>query len=126
MRTPRSRLALMGVVLVLALAGAGCSGDDESAAPTNAGDSDGPSGPACGQVPAEGPASFDGMSGELDHVLAGAALAKRVTGATIWHVNSDEPTFLDYNTEYNQPRFYRPDPFRSSDHDPVLVGLRLH
>ncbi|GAA0252363.1 hypothetical protein GCM10009527_055680 [Actinomadura nitritigenes] len=69
---------------------------------------------------------FDGMSGELDHVLAGAALAKRVTGATIWHVNSDEPTFLDYNTEYNQPRFYRPDPFRSSDHDPVLVGLRLH
>ncbi|WP_190868784.1 ExeM/NucH family extracellular endonuclease [Actinomadura sp. RB99] len=69
---------------------------------------------------------FDGMSGELDHVLAGAALAKRVTGATIWHVNSDEPTFLDYNTEYNQPRFYRPDAFRSSDHDPVLVGLRLH
>jgi uncharacterized surface protein with fasciclin (FAS1) repeats len=54
----------MGVVLVLALAGAGCSGDDESAAPTNAGDSDGPSGPACGQVPAEGPASFDGMSAE--------------------------------------------------------------
>ncbi|MFB4301761.1 ExeM/NucH family extracellular endonuclease [Actinomadura sp. NTSP31] len=68
---------------------------------------------------------FDGTSGELDHVLAGAALSRRVTGATIWHVNSDEPTFLDYNTEYAQPRFYRPDAFRSSDHDPVLIGLRL-
>ncbi|QKG21432.1 ExeM/NucH family extracellular endonuclease [Actinomadura verrucosospora] len=68
---------------------------------------------------------FDGMSGELDHVLAGAALSRRVTGATIWHVNSDEPTLLDYNTEYNPARFYRPDAFRSSDHDPVLVGLRL-
>ncbi|MDL4819360.1 ExeM/NucH family extracellular endonuclease [Actinomadura opuntiae] len=68
---------------------------------------------------------FDGMSGELDHALAGAALSRRVTGATIWHVNSDEPTFLDYNTEYTQPRFYRPDAFRSSDHDPVLIGLRL-
>lgn len=68
---------------------------------------------------------FDGQSGELDHVLAGAALSRRVTGATIWHVNSDEPTFLDYNTEYNPPAFYQPDAFRSSDHDPVLVGLRL-
>ncbi|TDD63356.1 ExeM/NucH family extracellular endonuclease [Actinomadura rubrisoli] len=68
---------------------------------------------------------FDGQSGELDHVLAGKALSRRVTGATIWHVNSDEPTFLDYNTEYNPPRFYAPDAFRSSDHDPVLIGLRL-
>ncbi|MEV4678249.1 ExeM/NucH family extracellular endonuclease [Actinomadura sp. NPDC049382] len=68
---------------------------------------------------------FDGQSGELDHALAGRSLARRVTGATIWHVNSDEPVFLDYNTEYNPARFYRPDAFRSSDHDPVLLGLNL-
>ncbi|MEV0663479.1 ExeM/NucH family extracellular endonuclease [Actinomadura luteofluorescens] len=68
---------------------------------------------------------FDGQSGELDHALAGRALSRRVTGATIWHVNSDEPVFLDYNTEYNPPAFYRPDAFRSSDHDPVLLGLDL-
>ncbi|WP_067801040.1 ExeM/NucH family extracellular endonuclease [Actinomadura formosensis] len=68
---------------------------------------------------------FDGQSGELDHALAGGSLSRRVTGATIWHVNSDEPVFLDYNTEYNPPRFYRPDAFRSSDHDPVLLGLDL-
>lgn len=68
---------------------------------------------------------FDGQSGELDHALAGRALSRRVTGATIWHINSDEPVFLDYNTEYNPPAFYRPDAFRSSDHDPVLLGLDL-
>ncbi|WUI01710.1 ExeM/NucH family extracellular endonuclease [Spirillospora sp. NBC_00431] len=68
---------------------------------------------------------FDGQAGELDHVLAGRSLSRRVSGATIWHINSDEPVFLDYNTEYNPPRFYRPDAFRSSDHDPVLLGLRL-
>ncbi|URM95201.1 ExeM/NucH family extracellular endonuclease [Actinomadura madurae] len=68
---------------------------------------------------------FDGQAGELDHALAGKALSRRVTGATIWHVNSDEPVFLDYNTEFNPARFYRPDAFRSSDHDPVLLGLDL-
>ncbi len=66
---------------------------------------------------------FDGQSGELDHALAGRSLSRRVTGATIWHINSDEPVFLDYNTEFNPPEFYRPDAFRSSDHDPVLLGL---
>jgi predicted extracellular nuclease len=68
---------------------------------------------------------FGGQSGELDHALAGKSLSRHVTGATIWHINSDEPLFLDYNTEFNPPEFYRPDAFRSSDHDPVLVGLRL-
>ncbi|MFV2173481.1 hypothetical protein ACFHW2_41805 [Actinomadura sp. LOL_016] len=68
---------------------------------------------------------YMGLSGELDHMLAGPALSRRVTGATIWHVNADEPRFLDYNTEYNPAEFYRPDAFRSSDHDPLLVGLDL-
>ncbi|GAA2600123.1 ExeM/NucH family extracellular endonuclease [Actinomadura fulvescens] len=68
---------------------------------------------------------FDGQSGELDHALAGKGLARRVSDATIWHINSDEPTILDYNTEYNPPALYQPDAFRSSDHDPLLIGLRL-
>lgn len=68
---------------------------------------------------------FQGQAGELDHALAGRALSRRVTGTTIWHINSDEPVFLDYNTEFNPPEFYRPDAFRSSDHDPVLLGLDL-
>lgn len=68
---------------------------------------------------------FDGLSGELDHVLADRKASKLVTGATIWHINSDEGRFMDYNTEFNPPSLYAPDPFRSSDHDPLLVGLKL-
>ncbi len=66
---------------------------------------------------------YRGVSGYLDHAFATPGLAGRVTGAAIWHVNADEPTLFDYNTEHNPPALYRPDPFRSSDHDPVLVGL---
>ncbi|WP_214317240.1 ExeM/NucH family extracellular endonuclease [Nonomuraea sediminis] len=68
---------------------------------------------------------FDGLAGELDHALAGHQLAKRVTGTTIWHINSDEPRILDYNTEFNPPALYQPDAFRASDHDPLLLGLNL-
>ncbi|GAA2388773.1 hypothetical protein GCM10010404_52440 [Nonomuraea africana] len=68
---------------------------------------------------------FNGLAGELDHALVGKQLLKRVTGATIWHVNSDEPRILDYNTEFNPPALYRPDAFRSSDHDPLVIGLSL-
>jgi len=66
---------------------------------------------------------FDGQSGELDHALASPDLLADVTGAGIWHINADEPLILDYNTEFNPPGLYAPDAFRSSDHDPVIVGL---
>ena len=39
---------------------------------------------------------------------------------TVWHINADEPSALDYNN-YNQPLLYNPDPYRASDHDPVVV-----
>jgi predicted extracellular nuclease len=68
---------------------------------------------------------FDGLSGELDHAMASKQLLKRVTGATIWHINADEARILDYNTEFNPPSLYAPDAFRSSDHDPLLIGLDL-
>ncbi|WP_344318375.1 ExeM/NucH family extracellular endonuclease [Acrocarpospora pleiomorpha] len=68
---------------------------------------------------------FEGLSGELDHLLVDKDLRRLVTGATIWHVNSDEGRFMDYNTEFNPPYLYAPDAYRSSDHDPLLVGLKL-
>ena len=46
-----------------------------------------------------------------------------ITGVDIWHINADEPVILDYNTEYNPPELYNADPFRSSDHDPVVVSM---
>jgi hypothetical protein len=67
---------------------------------------------------------YYGQAGYLDHALANGSLTPQVAGATAWHVNADEPSALDYN-DYNQPALYNPDPYRSSDHDPVLVGLNL-
>ena len=51
-----------------------------------------------------------------------AALLPQVTDAAFWHINADEPSALNYN-DFNQPDLYQPDQYRSSDHDPVLVGI---
>jgi len=66
---------------------------------------------------------FGGQSGELDHALATPSLAAQVRGITPWHINSDEPPVLDYNTEFKTDDRYAPTPFRSSDHDPLLIGI---
>lgn len=70
---------------------------------------------------------FRGRSGALDHALASATLAAQVAGVVEWHVNADEPPVLDYNLEHDRdPALFDPDsPYRSSDHDPVIVGLNL-
>ena len=67
---------------------------------------------------------FRGQSGNLDHAMATEVLAADVTGIATWHINADEPRSLDYNQEYNPEKLYRADPFRSSDHDPVLIGIQ--
>lgn len=67
---------------------------------------------------------FRGQSGSMDHAMATQTLAADVTGVATWHINSDEPRFLDYNQEFNPKALYQADPFRSSDHDPVLIGIR--
>lgn len=66
---------------------------------------------------------YYGQSGSLDHAFATDSLANDVTGIGTWHINCDEPRFLDYNEEYNPKSLYKADPFRSSDHDPVLIGI---
>jgi len=71
-----------------------------------------------------GPTAFQGQSGYLDHALANAALTAQVTDVAPWHLNSDEPVALDYN-DYNQPELYNANPYGSSDHDPVMIGLDL-
>ena len=69
---------------------------------------------------------FDGQLGYLDHALASEGLVDEVTGATEWHINADEPDILDYDMTFKQPAqeaLYEPNAYRSSDHDPVIVGL---
>jgi predicted extracellular nuclease len=68
--------------------------------------------------------NFESQSGYLDHGLSSRTMMPQVTGAAFWHVNADEPSGLDYNN-YNQPLLYNPDEFRSSDHDPVIIGIDM-
>jgi predicted extracellular nuclease len=66
---------------------------------------------------------FDGQAGYLDHALSTPDAAWQVSGTTIWHINTDEPSVIDYNVEYKSQDLYTPTPYRSSDHDPVIVGF---
>lgn len=68
---------------------------------------------------------FNGQWGSLDHAFANSDLVSQVTGAAKWHINADEPDALDYSTQFNDPSLYAPDEFRTSDHDPLVVGLDL-
>ncbi len=72
--------------------------------------------------------AFNGMVGALDHAFVSGSLLSQVRGAGVWHINSDEPDIYDYTIGDRPPSqiaLYRPDPFRSSDHDPIVVGLLL-
>ena len=71
---------------------------------------------------------FDGQTGYLDHALAASDLVGEVSGVTIWHINADEPDLIDYDMSFKltaQDAIYAPDAYRSSDHDPVIVGLKV-
>lgn len=75
---------------------------------------------------------FDGELGYIDHALTTASLTTQMGGVGHWHINADEPSFLDYNLEFKQPAcpacepdLYSATPYRSSDHDPVVIGLLL-
>ena len=63
---------------------------------------------------------YDGQIGRIDHALLSPALAQRLVGAAEWHSNADEPDSRGYR---NRPGDRTP--WRSSDHDPLVIGLRL-
>lgn len=77
---------------------------------------------------------FGGMMGSLDNAFVSSTLNSRVTGIAKWTINSPEPTHLGYDdlkddggSDFANPwaGTYSSSPFRSSDHDPVIVGLNL-
>jgi predicted extracellular nuclease len=68
---------------------------------------------------------FDGASGYLDHALATSSMSPQVSGASEFHNNADEPTVIDYNTDGKPQDLYTSDPYRASDHDPVIISLDL-
>jgi len=68
--------------------------------------------------------SFSGLSGSLDHILLNDAALDRATDGDIWNINSGEVISLEYSRyNYHGTLFHSADPYRSSDHDPVIVGL---
>ena len=72
---------------------------------------------------------FDGQWGYLDYAIGSSSLLAQASGVADWHINSDEPSVLDYNTDFKTAgqivSLYSSDPFRISDHDPVITGLNL-
>ncbi|WP_296281500.1 ExeM/NucH family extracellular endonuclease [Pseudoxanthomonas sp.] len=62
---------------------------------------------------------YNGLSGRLDHALLSPSLAKQLRGAAEWHINADEQDAQGYAD--GDPTV----PFRSSDHDPLLLGFDL-
>lgn len=66
---------------------------------------------------------FNGQAGRLDHALVTADLARFVSGAAVWHANADEAEAFDYRVPRRRPEWYTAEAWRSSDHDPLLIGL---
>ncbi|WP_313438102.1 ExeM/NucH family extracellular endonuclease [Stenotrophomonas sp.] len=60
---------------------------------------------------------YNGYTGRLDHALLSPGMAKRLRAAAEWHSNADEQDASGY-----QGRNV-PGPWRSSDHDPLLLGF---
>ncbi len=76
---------------------------------------------------------FDGTAGYLDHGLTTPSVTAQISDAAFWHINSDETSVIDYNTEFKKPGtsngspdLYAYNVFRGSDHDPVNIGLNLN
>lgn len=76
---------------------------------------------------------FDGAVGRLDQAITSVSASSKVSAATHWHINADESLAQDYNLEFKKPACstcavdpYQPNMFRSSDHDPVVLGMNLY
>jgi predicted extracellular nuclease len=73
---------------------------------------------------------YSGETGSLDHIMASSSLVGKVLNVQDWHINTDEPRVLDYNTEFKSETqvqsLFAETPFRSSDHDPVIIDFQFN
>lgn len=71
---------------------------------------------------------FDGRLGYLDYAMANDAAEADIVDTQSWHINADEPSIIDYTMKFKAPAedaLWAADPYRSSDHDPVIIGMKL-
>lgn len=62
---------------------------------------------------------FGGLASYIDHAISNGTMYKQITGMAGYHINSDEDDKYTYDKSNDATMF------RCSDHDPVLVGLKL-
>ena len=63
--------------------------------------------------------TYRSEAGYLDHALCNSTMLEQVTGMFAYHINSDEHDRYTYDKQDDGTMF------RYSDHDPVVVGLKL-
>ncbi|MCH8497764.1 MAG: ExeM/NucH family extracellular endonuclease [Marinobacter sp.] len=70
---------------------------------------------------------FRGRAGTLDYLLADRRLQPHVLAAQPWNINADEPPALGYSlankTRQQQRELFSAAPWRSSDHNPLIIDL---
>ncbi|MDX7839429.1 ExeM/NucH family extracellular endonuclease [Aeromonas caviae] len=69
--------------------------------------------------------SYEAELGTLDYALANSALADKVVAVADWHINSFESNLFEYGSAYTGDLIKSDNPFSASDHDPVIVDLKL-
>ncbi len=62
---------------------------------------------------------YSRLASYIDHAICNETLYPQVTGMAAFHINSDEDDRYTYDKSDDETMF------RCSDHDPVLVGLKL-
>ena len=48
-----------------------------------------------------------------------------MAGVADWHINSFESSLFEYGSQYTGTLLKSDNPFSASDHDPIIVDLRL-
>ncbi|MFR7465247.1 MAG: hypothetical protein ACLUVG_10745 [Phocaeicola vulgatus] len=64
---------------------------------------------------------YRGEVGYLDHSLSSPTLTSQIVGAAPWDINASEPAYWGFK----HTSYYREDPYRSSDHNPVITWVNL-
>lgn len=72
---------------------------------------------------------YKGEVGTLDYAFVSKHLSRKVKDVNVWHNNTDEPIALDYNLNYKtdsqHETFFGSGPYRASDHDPIILDIKL-
>lgn len=61
---------------------------------------------------------YKGRKGNLDHAFVSKNLESSINEVKVWDINTSYPNWIDYRHELADSTYYR-----SSDHNPILIGL---